>query len=270
MEIGFYLFAFILGSIVGSFLNCIIYRIETKQSFLKGRSFCPACKHKLNFFDLIPFFSFLFLKGKCRYYKTKISLQYPLVEIATGLIFLSVIIYHLSLISYQLSLIIDQLPLIVYQLLIACFLIIVFVYDLKHSIIPDKVIFPAIAIAFIYNVYAMFVSNNVSIILNSVSAAMIAAGFFLFIVLISKGKWMGIGDIKLAFLMGLLLGFPNILIALFLSFLIGAIIGVGLILAKNKNFKSEIPFGPFLVTGTFMALFWGEKIIDWYLNILIF
>ena len=266
MEIGFYLFAFILGSIVGSFLNCIIYRIETKQSFLKGRSFCPVCKHRLNFFDLIPIFSFLFLKGKCRYCKTKISLQYPLVEIATGLIFLSVIIYHLSLITPKLL----TASGIIYQLLIACFLIIVFVYDLKHSIIPDKVIFPAIAIAFIYNVYAMFVSNNVSIILNSVSAAMIAAGFFLFIVLISKGKWMGIGDIKLAFLMGLLLGFPNILIALFLSFLIGAIIGVGLILAKNKNFKSEIPFGPFLVTGTFMALFWGEKIINWYLNVLIF
>jgi len=266
MEIGFYLFAFMLGSIVGSFLNCVIYRIETKQSFLRGRSFCPVCKHKLNFFDLIPFFSFLFLKGKCRYCKTKISSQYPLVEIATGLIFLSVVSYHLSLITPKLL----TASGIIYQLTVACFLIIIFVYDLKHFIIPDKVVFPAIAIALIYNVYAMLVNNNVSIVFNSVLAAIVAASFFLLIVLVSKGKWMGIGDIKLAFLMGLFLGFPNILVALFLSFLIGAIIGVGLILLKNKKFKSEIPFGPFLVTGTFLALFWGEKIINWYLNILIF
>ncbi|MEA3344512.1 MAG: prepilin peptidase, partial [Patescibacteria group bacterium] len=262
------LFAFILGSIVGSFLNCIIYRIETKQSFLKGRSFCPVCKHKLNFFDLIPIVSFLFLKGKCRYCKAKISWQYPLVEIGTGLIFLSVIIYHLSLINYQLLLITDQLSIIIYQLLISCFLIIVFVYDLKHSIIPDKVIFPAIAIALTFSVYTSIANASLLLISDSILSAFIATGFFLSIVLISKGKWMGIGDIKLAFLMGLFLGFPNILIALFLSFLIGAIIGVGLILAKSKNFKSEIPFGPFLVTGTFVALFWGEKIINWYLNIL--
>jgi len=248
MEIGFYLCAFIFGSIAGSFLNCIIYRIETNQSFLKGRSFCPFCKHKLNFFDLIPIFSFFFLEGRCRYCKTKISWQYPLVEIGAGLIFLSIAIYHLSPTSYQLSIIIDNLPLIIYQLLIACFLIVVFVYDLKHFIIPDKVIFPAIASALLYNFYAAFVNNNASIIFNSFLAAGIAAGFFLSIVFVSRGKWMGIGDIKLAFL-------------------IGAIIGVGLVLLKNKGLKSEIPFGPFLVTSVFMTLFWGEKIINWYLNI---
>ncbi len=94
--------------------------------------------------------------------------------------------------------------------------------------------------------------------------------FFLAIVLVSRGKWMGLGDVKLAFLMGLFLGFPNILIALFFAFLIGAIIGVGLILAKRKTLKSEVPFGPFLVTGTFIALFWGPTIIDWYLNFVIY
>ena len=94
-----------------------------------------------------------------------------------------------------------------------------------------------------------------------------AAIFFLTIVLISRGKAMGIGDIKLAFFMGLFLGFPNILVALFLAFLIGAIIGVGLILAKRKTLKSEVPFGPFLVTGIFIALFWGEKMIGWYFDL---
>jgi len=98
------------------------------------------------------------------------------------------------------------------------------------------------------------------------TAAFLASAFFLIIVILSRGKWMGIGDIKLAFLIGLILGWPKILPALFLAFLIGAIIGIGLIVAGKKTLKSEVPFGPFLVTGTFLALFWGEKLINYYLN----
>ena len=93
-----------------------------------------------------------------------------------------------------------------------------------------------------------------------------ASLFFLIIFLVSKGKWLGFGDVKLAFFMGIFLGFPNILTALFLAFFIGAIIGVGLILAEKKNLKSQVPFGPFLIAGTFIALFWGEQLIDWYLS----
>jgi len=244
----FYLIVFIFGLIVGSFLNCVIYRLQTKESFLKGRSYCPFCKHNLGWKDLIPLFSFLFLKGKCRYCQRKISLQYPLVELATGILFLLIFNFQTLIAAF-------------YLFIISCFLLIIFVYDLKHFIIPNQVIYPAIIIAFIYNLYQLAINNFLS--------AFGTAAFFLVIVFLSQGRWMGVGDVKLAFLMGLLLSFPNILVALFLSFLIGAMIGVGLVLTKKKTFKSEMPFGPFLVTGTFIAMFWGQEIIQWYLDLFI-
>jgi len=251
MSTFFYVVIFIFGLIVGSFLNCVIYRLEEGKSFLKGRSFCPHCKHKLIWQDLIPIFSFLILRGKCRYCQKPISLQYPLVELATGIIFLSIVLFN---IQYS-----------IFHILIACFLIVIFVYDLKHYLIPDKIIYPAIVIALIFN-FQFLIVNEFSIFKFSILSALGAAAFFLLIVLISRGKWMGVGDIKLAFLMGLILGFPNILVALFLAFFIGAIMGIGLIATGKKTLKSEVPFGPFLVAGTFLALFWGQDVINWYFN----
>jgi len=271
-----YLFIFVFGTICGSFLNCVIYRLEIGESFLKGRSYCPHCKHVLTWQDLIPIFSFLILKGKCRYCHQKISWQYPLVELATGILFVSTLIYFFSKTSILVNSAMTELTSI-YYLVIACFLIIIFVYDLKHYIIPDKVIYPAIAITFLYQLFKIwdlgFVPNfefrisNFQTLANPLLSAFLASLFFLMIVLISQGKWMGVGDIKLAFLMGLILSFPNILVALFLAFFIGAIIGIGLIIARKKTLKSEIPFGPFLVSGTFLALFLGQRILGWYLNL---
>jgi len=253
-------FIFLFGLAVGSFLNCLIYRLETGGSFLKGRSFCPHCKHVLNWQDLIPLLSFLILRGKCRYCQQKISWQYPLVELATGIIFLLVFLTYIHINIYT----------GVYLLIISCFLIVIFVYDLKHYIIPDKVIYPAIVLVFIYQLFGNWKLEigNLQPLLNPFSSALLASVFFLAIVLVSQGRWMGIGDIKLAFLMGLLLGFPNILVALFSAFLIGAIIGIGLIISGKKTLKSEVPFGPFLVTGTFIALFWGQEIVNWYAKVI--
>ena len=134
MEILVYIF----GLIVGSFLNCVIYRLEEGKSFLKGRSFCPDCKHTLSWQDLIPLLSFLILKGKCRYCKKPISWQYPLVELATGILFILILNFSTR-------------PGGVILFVVSCFLIVIFVYDLKHYIIPDKIIYPAIAIALIFN-----------------------------------------------------------------------------------------------------------------------
>jgi len=266
---------FLLGLNVGSFLNCIIYRLEINQSFLKGRSYCPNCKHKLNWYDLIPIFSFLILKGKCRYCQKPISWQYPLVELATGLLF--ILIFNFQLAPYQTGGFGAGFPISNFQyllvtgywLLIICFLIIIFIYDLKHYIIPDKVVFPVIIIALIFN-FQFLIFNQSPVFENLILSAIGAAVFFLFIVLVSRGNWMGMGDIKLAFLMGFFLGFPKILFALFSAFLFGAIMGIGLIILKRKSLKSEIPFGPFLITGTILALFFGEKIMNWYLNYLSF
>lgn len=237
---------FLLGLIVGSFLNCFIYRTETGQSFLKGRSFCPKCKHKLGVSDLFPVFSFLLLGGRCRYCKKKISWQYPLVELATGLLFLCLFIFDFSFLYF----------------LIAPVLVVVFVYDLKHYLIPEKAVYLAVAVAFLHIIFYLRPD-----FLNYLFAASGAGAFFFFIVLISKGRWMGMGDISLAFLMGLVLGWPDILVALFLAFFMGAIIGVGLILASKKSLKSEVPFGPFLVLGTFIAIFYSQQIINWYLSL---
>ena len=271
MEILIYIFVFFFGLIVGSFLNSIIYRLSTgaphQLLFKSGgglsRSFCPDCRHTLSWQDLIPLLSFLILKGKCRYCQKPISRQYPLVELVTGILFLLIFNYTFP-----------NLLAIGYWLLVTSFLIIIFVYDLKHYIIPDKIIYPAIATAFLYQLFRILEFGNWNLfgiwnlefgILRPILSAVLASGFFLIIVLISQGKWMGAGDIKLAFLMGLFLSFPKILVALFLAFFIGAIIGVGLVVSRKKTLKSEVPFGPFLVTGTFIALFWGENIINWYL-----
>ena len=150
-----------------------------------------------------------------------------------------------------------------YLLVIASSLIVIFAYDLKHYIIPDKILFPAVLIGVLY----LLVFRSESLI-NHLFAVLVGAGFFSVLFFGSKGKWMGFGDVELAFLMGLLLGFPNILVGLFSAFLLGAIIGLVMILVRKKGLKSEIPFGPFLVIGTFIALFLGSGIISWYLNIL--
>lgn len=282
-----HLIIFVIGICIGSFLNCIIYRLESSQgklsflrdnpqnktSFLQGRSFCPKCKQKLGFFDLIPILSFLSLKGRCRYCHQGISWQYPIVEIITGMIFLLITSYGLRVTDYEIFNF-QNLLLTAYYLLISCFLIIIFIYDLKHYLIPDQIIYPAIGLAFLYQLfftsYGLQVTDyELSQFANFILAGFGVAIFFFLIWFISRGKWMGFGDVKLGLLMGLFLGYPNILLALFSAFLIGAIIGIGLILFKKKQLKSQVPFGPFLVIGTFIALFWGKEIINWYFGLIL-
>jgi len=275
-----YLIIFIFGLAVGSFLNCIIYRLQTDESFLIKRSYCPDCKKTLSWPDLIPLLSFLFLKGKCRYCQRPISLQYPLVELATGIFFIFITFQWLN------GHLVNWLNFF-YFLFVISVLIVIFVSDLRYYIIPDKVIYPAIGVTFIYRLLEIWNQSIKLLVLcsaehpnlfecsglgfgifrpliNPFLSAALASAFFLAIILISRGRWMGWGDVKLAFFMGLLLGFPNILIALFLAFFFGAIMGIGLIIIGKKTLKSEIPFGPFLVAGTFIALFWGNSLISWY------
>ena len=271
------IFIFIFGLLIGSFLNTVIYRLKTGESILFLRSHCPFCKHTLGFFDLIPIFSFVFLGGRCRYCKKKISWQYPLVELATGILFVLFSYQIIELSSYAA---IEQLSFwsigsLVLQLFFVSILIVIFVYDLKHSIIPDKVVWLGITVFLIFNglavlVQLLFVSKPgfISSFLGGLLAAALAGGFFLILVLVSRQKWMGWGDVKLGILIGLILGWPNILVALFLAFVSGALVGGALVLAKKKTLKSQIPFGPFLSGSTIIAMLVGEKILDWYLGLL--
>ncbi|MFZ3057488.1 MAG: prepilin peptidase [Minisyncoccales bacterium] len=251
---------FIFGLIIGSFLNCVIWRLYKEESFVSGKSYCPHCRHSLGFWDLFPILSYLFLRGKCRYCKGTISFQYPLIELITATLFSSVFIYLGSIISLGLF----------FWLTIISFLIVIFVFDLKYFIIPDEVIYPAIFLSIAWLLYSFFTGTISSHeIVLSIFSSLGASLFFFLIWFFSKGTAMGFGDVKLALLLGLLLGFPNTIVALFLGFLLGAIIGSVMILLKKKGLKSEVPFAPFLVVGTIISFFFGRDIVSWYLSLTI-
>jgi len=245
--------SFFFGLAVGSFLNCIIYRISINEK-PKGRSYCPRCKHKLSYRDLVPVFSYISLLGKCRYCKEKISLEYPLVEFLTGTLFLFT--YLIVGVSIELF----------FLFFVLFFLTLIFVYDLKHYIIPDFANFSLIGLSFLYLFFFSFLENDFNGLINGLFSA---GGVFLFFFLLfyfTKGKGMGFGDVKFVIFMGLFLGFPNILVGLFISFILGAIIGLLLIALEKKKIKSQVPFAPFLIIGTLVAYFYGKEMIDFYIE----
>ena len=246
---------FVIGLFFGSFLNVIVDRQQRKETVLTGRSYCEFCKKELKWYDLIPIFSFLFLRGKCRYCHKKLSLYYPLTELSTAVLF-TITYAFLNFQPVFNSLIANPLPLIYYLFLSSSFIVIVF-SDLKYNIIPDKIVIPAIIISFLYLLIV-----NPPLLVSYLLSALGSFAFFLMLFLITKGKGMGFGDVKLSFLLGLVLGFPKIILALYLAFLTGAAIGIILILWKKKRtIKDTIPFGPFLILGTLVSLFLGELII---------
>lgn len=255
-----YIFFFILGTLVGSFLNVVVIRLKKNESILKTRSHCPYCKKKLKWFELIPIISFFVQKGRCRKCKKKISWQYPLVELFTGLIFILSVFYYLNYFSLY------NFINFSYLLVFSCFLLVIFVYDLKYGLVSDKVIYPAVIITILYDIYLAVVTGRFSILTLSFAASLILGGFFLFLVLVSKERWMGMGDVKIGFLLGLFFGPIQLFAAVFLAFLFGALISLVLIIFKKKTLKSEIPFGPFLAGASFIIIFWGSYLIDWYFN----
>ena len=273
MLIFFLILIFIFGLFVGSFLNCVIWRLYQKKSFLIERSICPHCKHQLAWFDLIPIVSFVLLKGKCRYCHKPISWQYPLVELATAILFILpfVIQQFLPLPFYDEILWLE----ILYYLFLISVLIILFVYDLKHFIIPDKILIPALLITLFYflirDFYLFFLHSNFQIFtsfLYQFASATGVSGFFLLLYLISKGRWIGFGDVKLGFLLGFILSWPKSFVFMFLTYIIGGIIGIGLIIFKKKALKAQVPFAPFLIISFIISLFFGGEFINWYLNLL--
>lgn len=260
------IFIFILGLMIGSFLNCILYRVGKKKSFLKGRSYCPHCKHNLKWSDLIPLFSFLFLKGKCHYCKKPISFQYPLIELITGLFFVFIYNYfNVNLIEYGLHYNLYQA--IFYFIIISVF-ILIFIYDFKHYIILDEfIIFGIITVVLWLGFNYFYKMLTLQELLIYFYSAISASFFFFSLWFLTKGKGMGFGDVKLAFFLGLLLGFPNVVFGIFLSFILGAIIGLGLVIFKKRKLKSAVPFGPFLVIGCLIVIFYGTELANWYFSL---
>lgn len=257
---------FILGSIIGSFINCLIYRLHIKKSFITGRSFCPQCKTHINWYDNIPLISYLILKATCRRCRKPISFQYFLVELITALLF--VIVALITLNSNPLS---PYLFLtLLRNLVFTSFLIVIFLYDLKYYLILDKITLPAIAFVLIFNFLLDFIEHGLSHSLYAflwfLLAAFVAGGFFLIQFLVSRGKWIGGGDIRLGVLMGFMLGWPSVLVALFLTYILGSLVGIYLLITHKKTIKSQVPLGTFLSLATLITLLWGSRLLDWYLG----
>ncbi len=258
----YYFITGIAGLCIGSFLNVVICRLPEKKSIAKGRSACPHCKENLKARDLVPLLSFLLLKGKCRQCHKKISWQYPLVEFFTGAIFVFLAWHHLA----------DQVlanPFFFRDLVFAAGLIVIFTTDLRFYLILDAVTIPLAVFAFAVNFFLLSTSANyLQVAMNLIIAGAVGGGIFLLQHLISKGKWVGAGDIRLGVLMGFMLGWPSIGVALFLAYIAGAVVGIILVICKKKKMQSQLPFGVFLSLATFVTLIWGERILSWYLGLI--
>lgn len=261
-----YIIIFIFGLAIGSFLNCLAYRLTQKfgwlKKFLRGRSMCPRCSHELSGRDLIPLISFAWLKGKCRYCKHKISWQYPLVEIITATLFVVIFAQQGIELSALFGIGVNVSWLAWKNLFITTVLIVVFLVDYKEMIIPDKVILPAGLIMFFANL--AFGIPWYEMIL----AGLTLSAFFLAQYLISKGTWIGFGDVKFGFVLGLFFGWWGLLVLL-LSYLIGGLVATVLLLWGTKKAKSQVAFGPFLVIASFLVLLWGPAIWTAYKGLML-
>ncbi|MEW8958226.1 MAG: prepilin peptidase [Moorella sp. (in: firmicutes)] len=240
-------FFFLLGLFIGSFLNVVIYRLPRGETVVWGRSYCPACGRVLAWYDLIPVLSYLLLRGRCRYCRLPISSRYLLVELVTGVVFTTLFyIFGLSWI-------------LVKYLFLSAVLVAASFIDLEHYLIPDRLVVTGACGGILLSLLARDVG-----FWSSLWGAVAAAGFLLLVAVISKGG-MGGGDVKLAGMVGLFLGWPLASLALFLSLVTGGLAGVCLLVSGRKKRQDPLPFAPFITTGGLLALFFGEKMLHWYL-----
>jgi len=258
---------FIFGTLIGSFLNVVIWRLPRGES-LGGRSSCPHCKAKLKPAHLVPLLSYAVQRGCCAHCQARISSRYPLIEAITGLLFAAAAAHILT----GPALAATYLELLRWLIIIAA-LIAVFVIDLEHYLILDAVVFPVAGAILVLNIILdllarqplWFISSHTA---GGILAAALAGGFFYLLWFFSRGRWMGFGDVKLNLLLGLVLGLPGIVVGLFLAFMLGAIVGVGLIIAGAKKLQSRVPFGTFLSVGALLALFYSHGLWEWYLGLI--
>ena len=256
MEIFQSVVAALFGLLIGSFLNVVIDRLPEGRSLLHPPSHCQACSRRLKVVDLIPVISYLFLKGRCRYCQAKITLRSPLVEIITGAAF-GLLFFFIGP-SWELAV----------ALFYVCLLLAIFFIDLERELILNRLVYPGIVIALVLSLVSRHVSGEVLLIPNfgdALLGAGIGFALFLVIALVSRGG-MGLGDVKMAALMGAMLGWPGVLAAVFLAVIGGGLISLLLLAFKVKGRKEGIPFGPFLALGTLAAMFWGQALINWYLS----
>ena len=259
---------FIIGTLIGSFLNVVILRLNSGKSFAKGRSICMSCNKTLHAHELVPILSYLIQRGRCRACTNPISVQYPIVEAFTGLIFALTAFHFLPILSLSA---ISYIALVSVFVLVFSFLIVIAVYDIRHKIIPDKLSYAFALIAFVSLFINYSFMGKIFVIppLHMILAGPLLALPFALIWFLSKGKWMGLGDAKLTLGIGWLLGLSQGLASLVLGFWSGAIISLIFLLLKYHKVtpKTEIPFAPFLILGVLLVFFFNLdifSIISWF------
>jgi len=248
----------LLGLAVGSFLNVCIDRLPKNESIVNPPSHCPDCQHKLAAKDLIPLFSYIRLRGRCRYCQATIPRRLLWVELATALIF-ALLCWYYGLTS----------PVLWIMAFYACLFIIIFVVDLEHGLILNKVVYPGMIVALLLALYPLPWLNEPMGMRIAYAALGGAIGFaILFLIAILSRGGMGWGDVKLAALIGLATGFPMVFVALILGAILGGIVAVALLIAKKRKRRQTIPFGPFLAAAAMITLLWGSNIANWYLGLM--
>tara|TARA_A100001011_G_scaffold38681_1_gene36535 strand:+ start:37 stop:804 length:768 start_codon:yes stop_codon:yes gene_type:complete len=252
-----YTLAFVLGGIWGSFCNVCIYRLPLEKNIIKGRSFCTSCEKQINWYDNIPLLSFIFLKGKCRCGKSKINLQYFLVELVSAISF--VLIYYFYGVSITTLLLI----------ILTIFFIIIFFIDLKHYIIPNELTFPLMLIGFIKsfdpNLNQSLFPNYINSLIGGLFGYSIIWLIIFFYKNLRKKEGMGLGDAKLIAVVGFWFGWFSIPFTIFISSLVALIFSVPSLLKKTRDMSTQIPFGPFIIIGCLIYVYFANYIKNFFL-----
>jgi len=253
----------LLGVCLGSFANAAIWRLKVRKDIVRDRSECTHCHHKLAANDLIPVVSWLMLRGKCRYCHKKID-DNPLVELSVGVYLVASYLLWPAMLNSNYAVFDFGL-----WLLYGVGLAILFMYDLRWYLLPDRVVWPLVVLGTV-DFIARGVSEHLSMqqfFTEAGLALLVISGLYYMLYLVSKGKWVGFGDVKLGIFMGLALGWQMGLLTLFLANLIGCLVIIpGLLSGKLKR-DSQVPFGPLLIVGFVIAGLWGQRLIDWYMNL---
>ena len=244
-------FVFFFGLLIGSFLNVCIWRLPREESIIRPGSHCPACSTVLGARDLVPVLSWLFLRGKCRFCGEKIPARYPAVELLTGGLFFACYLHY------------GLTPGLVAALVFSAFMVAITFIDLDHQIILDGML----ALLAVCGLGLQLWTGSVGFV-SMLIGAFVGGGLLLLLAILSRGG-MGGGDVKFAAALGFWLGWPGILLGLFLGFVLGGLISLLLLVTGLRGRKDFIPFGPFIAIGAWIALLYGRRILDWYLGFLI-
>ncbi len=244
---------FLIGAVVGSFVDALVWRTKERLPIVFARSICTTCHAMISWFDNIPIFSFFILRGRCRSCQTPIAFRYPIVEAIVGVLFVVVGYAHRFSVT----------PEFIRDAFLATLLVVVFLYDFFYGEILDRfTTIPAIILFFASLVFGWATPQSMGL------GIALGAGFFFAQFIVSKGRWIGGGDIRLGAFMGVVLGWPNILSALFFAYTVGALVSIVLLAVKKKKMTDETPFGTYLALGTFATMLYGDRMIAWYLGFL--